>query len=276
MRIALYIAGHIRGYNKMVSDAIKKISDGHHLDVFIATHFSNNRALSQQPGNDVFYTYTEVADVFNDLPVRDMAVTHDSPPTPCCLGCKGRVAEYGPDTIVGENNQPHAATHCRKCKHPEMVVSPDSSYWTMWNNVWTCYQMSLAYEKKHGFKYDYHIRSRPDIICMGDIDFDSLPTLDNCLIIGFGGTLGAPSDQFAIGSGAAWADYCDIDRVTRDSLWGHEMVAATLKNYPIYKHYQTGRIVSDANSPPTPGLAPGTYICAHDVRKYIEDTTLHM
>jgi hypothetical protein len=135
----------------------------------------------------------------------------------------------------------------------------------MWNHVWACYNMSKKYASENGFVYDYHVRSRPDIICMENVKFDMLPPLDKNILIGFGGTLGYPDDQFAIGGeGEAWDHYCDIEKTVIHSMWCHEMVKYTIDVYPVVGRIQVARIVyrspANAGTPVTWNLDDESYV----------------
>ena len=120
------------------------------------------------------------------------------------------------------------------------VETTDMTVYPMWENVWKCYRMATEYSKHGGFEYDYHVRTRPDFVHMQKLDWESLPALDDQLIIGFGHTLGYPCDCFAIGKGEAWREYCDLDRVQVNCLTVHEVVSYVLKKYPMYGQYQVG------------------------------------
>lgn len=282
MRIALYLAGHIRGgdrYRKIVIKAIKELMKDHEYDVFISTHYANNR-----PGLplDITYTLQDIQTMYSELPVRGIEICEHS--EPLCLTCRKNVAKYTYKLTVVFNGEEmiSSPTHCSECCkssdiREDMVEQTDNSSWSMWRHVWSCYNMSLEYEKTIGIKYDYHIRSRPDIVLISKINFEELPSLTDQIIIGFGGTFGYPDDQFAIGSGEVWKYYCDLDKVLKYSVFAHYITKDIIQKYNLYKFYQICRLVyhhpSNALTPVTIHLDDEIYITGYYVESYIQDKT---
>lgn len=246
MKLALLLCGHIRTFSDSIKRNIIQIFEGYDYDIFLST----NDTLDRSTNCDKKVTEDTIIDLFKDLPLKKFVITSDLEKRSCVCG-KG-VAIYSStvphvlDRPLQDhvyNNMPMWCEDCRKQEKSETVLfqglpnyepSTGISSYGMWKHVWNCYNM-IGEEK-----YDYIVRSRPDIVILEPIKFEELPSLNDNLIIGFGGTLGYPNDMFAIGTGDAMKDYCDISKMIKYSLCAHEVVGYTLVKYPIYKHIQIG------------------------------------
>ncbi len=222
MKIALYLAGHLRTWNNFIKDKLRNFIKGYDVDIFISTHNSNNR--TEMRGESEYkilkeYSDEEVKSLFEGLPVKNIDIDSDKLPHPY---------------LKEENAQYYS--------------------WRMWRKVWKCNEMRKQYEKDNNITYDYVIRMRPDIIAMELINFESLPKLDRNIIIGFGTTLGYPDDMFAISSPKVMDHYCDISKTDRSDSAPHEIVKFTIKIYPIFAYLQLGILRNDRKE------EPGKYI----------------
>lgn len=246
MRIALYLAGHVRTYDKYIEEKILEHFKGHDLDVFISTHTTLDRSTCKHMhGHDIHLTREQAIELFGGLPVKNLIICDDYQKYPClctyglaeyCLPSEKRVSDRLSQPFPAEFNA--SPLYCDKCK-PENAVKVDNvDCSSMWKNVWNCHMMAKDYERSLGFKYDYYVRSRPDIIIMQQIDYTKLPPLTDGLLFGFGTTLGFPDDMFAVGKGEAMDDYCDFNKVIENCLYFHEVTLYTTKKYPILGQVQ--------------------------------------
>ena len=239
MRIALYLAGHTRTYDATIEQNILQHFEGHELDVFVSTYSRlERRAATHQYGHDVTITRQQALELYSGLPVKGLVVYDEREFYPCL--CMEGDAEYDmpterrvTDRGLPDRDPKTCPKYCENCK-PEGAVKSDvtSCYW-MWKNVWNCHQMAINYEMSNGIRYDYHVRSRPDLILFEKVAYERLGPLCDKLLLGFGATAGSPDDMFAIGQGDAMKDYCDIEKVVKYNLGNHEVVGYTLARYPM-------------------------------------------
>lgn len=257
MRLAVYLTGHVRcygplaGHSPLINKSLLTFLEGQDVDVFISVYDTYDRSNAPQvPGQEVVLSKQEVEEMFSELPVKGLTVCKDTRKARCILCRSANATHAFPssarkcDRDIGPGPPVYIPipVFCSSCKMDGCVPTPDETSYAMWENVWKCYRMATEYSKHHGFEYDYHIRTRPDFVHMQKIDWDSLPPLDDQLIIGFGHTLGYPCDCFAIGKGEAWKEYCDLERVHDNCLTAHEIVGYVLQKYPVYGQYQVGVI----------------------------------
>lgn len=244
MKLALILAGHLRMFDEEVINSIKSFMEGYDYDLFLVTHYTLERSEQKHYfGHNIKFTKNQIHDMFSDLPLKDLKVTNDMDTSDRrCLVCKKYIPMWVDPTLPITHDVGRCSTHCDFCKEDTMDhVGSKSCCWKVWRNVSDGYELCKKYEEKNDVKYDYYIRSRPDLLYKERINFNKLPKLDDRLIIGFGSTLGYPNDQFAIGSGDAFKDYSDIEPAERESLFAHERVARTLEKYPIWKFFDIAR-----------------------------------
>lgn len=245
MKIAIYLAGHLRTFDDYIKDSLKQFmyDDKHQFDLYVSTYYKIERDGSH--GSDTILNENEIRYMFKDLPLKKIQLISDEW-TVKCLSCDNEALYGNPKYIsfktgeIGERKA--AASHCNDCKTDDMILTDGVSYWQQWRHVWNCYNMAKNEEKINNFKYDYHVRSRPDIVYLEQVDFNKLPPLTTNLYSGFGCTLGHPDDMFAIGNGEAWDHYCDIKKVLLYTLSAHELTDYTFMKYPVIKQIQLGVI----------------------------------
>ena len=243
MKLALYLAGHLRTFDSYIKNSIKTFMEGYDYDLYVSTHYNLDREEITEYNKKL--KKEEIIALFDGLPLKNIKITKDKDAwyVPC-VKCKKNEAKYGPKNYVSyktglaDKNREPCTSHCFECKSEDFEIRNGFVYLAMWNHVYNCYQMAKETEEKSNFKYDYHIRSRPDIVYLEKINFNLLPKLNDKLYAGFGTTLGSPDDMFSIGCGEAWKDYCDIDKVILNSLGGHEVTDYTFQKYPVYKIFQ--------------------------------------
>lgn len=102
--------------------------------------------------------------------------------------------------------------------------------------------MRKKYEMDYRIKYDYCIRTRPDIIHFETINFEMLKdvNLDDNIIIGFGVSLGYPDDNFAICVPKMMDEYSDLNFKTDVFSAGHGIVKSIIDKYPVWLYVQIG------------------------------------
>lgn len=246
-KIALYLAGHMRGYCGFVRQSIQFFIDGHDVDIFVATHNYQDHTVHKQAdgtnytGSDVQVTENVIREKLVGLPVKKILICNDRVDL-LCSKCRTNIANYATPRKGFPQPEPYIPTHCDICKDNDMIEYADHSCIGMWRNVWRCHTMAKECEREHGFKYKYYIRSRPDLVYLEKLDFDRLPPLNQAIITGFGGTLGYPDDQFAIGEEEAMNAYCDLNKVLENWLVHHQVVKHTIEKYPIIGHINTGLV----------------------------------
>lgn len=248
-KIALYLAGHMRTFSEYGKKNLQEFVKGHNVDIFVATHEYKDHSIMKKSdgtsykGNNVKVSELFIRNMLDGLSVKKVSINSDKVDF-TCVDCRTNLANYGlPRTDKKlENEGPYIPTHCHMCKSDLMKEFLDNCGIGMWRNVWRCHSMAKEYEKTHGFKYKYYIRSRPDLIYMEKIDFNNLPPLDKSIIIGFGGSLGYPDDQFAIAEEKVMDHYCGIRKVLDNWLIPHEVVQHTINKYPVCGHFNIGLV----------------------------------
>jgi len=262
-KIALYLAGHMRGFCSFVENNIQEFISGYDVDIFVATHTYQNHHVhknsdgTQYNGSNIFLSEKDIEIMLRNLPVKGLVISDDSREL-VCVKCRVNNSEYSlptitecpflPDRKKRKEFQP-IPTHCFMCKSDEMIKCENDTSWEMWRNVWKCHSMAKKYEKNNGIKYKYYIRSRPDLVFLEKIDFNKLLLSEN-IIIGFGGTLGYPDDQFAIGEEKVMDSYCDIFKVLNLWLHHHETVLHCIYQYPVCGYLNTGLVRMKLNPEP--------------------------
>jgi hypothetical protein len=240
MKIALYLAGHLRTFNNDMISNIKETFNNIDYDLYVSTYNKTDRESKES----VFLTNDEIKKKFDDLPLKNIIIEKDETKIKC-LTCDNE-AKYGPKNYIcyKTGNMTERITSpvfCANCKKDDFVLTNGPSYWSQWRHVYNCYKMAM----ESGVEYEYHVRSRPDIIIVDKIDFENLE--NGKLYSGFGGTLGYPDDMFAVGKhGESWDHYCDINKVLLHSLHAHELTDYTFIKFPIQKHIQIA-IVREPN-----------------------------
>lgn len=231
-------------FDQEIINSIKSFMEGYDYDLFLVTHDTLERSEQKHYfGHNIKITKKEIQDMFSDLPLKDLTVTNDMDTSVRrCLVCKKYIPMWVDSALTINHDLGKCSTHCDFCKENNMEFVGSKSYcWRMWRNVSEGYKLCKKYEEKNNIKYDYYIRSRPDILYKEHINFNKLPKLDDKLIIGFGSVLGYPNDHFAIGSGKAFEHYCSVEQTERESLYGHDIVRRTVEKYPIWKFFDVAR-----------------------------------
>src|SRR5579872_6040227 len=78
LRIALYIAGHTRTWNKFIKDKLEGLISGYNVDIFIATHHSTNRTECKEfEDTNVNTGFDGIFEIFKGLPVKGIIVDSD-------------------------------------------------------------------------------------------------------------------------------------------------------------------------------------------------------
>jgi len=255
--------------------------EGYDYDLYVSTYYKMERDGSE--GDKKILTKSEILHLLDGLPLKNMELITEETKV-MCMTCNEKKAEYGPEEYISfrtglkEDRKP-CAVYCDDCKNSTMVKTDGVSYWQQWRHVWNCFNMARAEEQKSGFMYNYHVRSRPDVIYLEKIDFNNIPTLNDKLYSGFGATLGSPDDMFAVGSGEAWNHYCDIKKVLLHSLHAHELTAFTFQVYPVCKMIEIGvvryRDTSSTGMPVTvTQLGEGKISIVYNKLLYIRDKLL--
>jgi hypothetical protein len=234
-KIALYLAGHMRSFGDYVYKNIQQLIEGYDVDIYISTYDYEDRSECEFEGSKTKITLQEIIKKTSGLPVVKIKYCKDGVGI-SCVSCRTNEAKY---TNVMNSYIP---THCFMCKTNDMHLFDDRSCISMWKNIWICHSMAKEYEKEKGFEYKYYIRSRPDLVCLEKVHFERLPDLSRNIIIGFGGTLGYPDDQFCITEKEPMDHYCDIHKVLQHSLKPHEVVKYTLNVFPLCGHVNTGLV----------------------------------
>ena len=249
MKIALYLTGHLRIFNDDIISNIKETFTNIDYDLYVSTYNLTDRESS----NGVFRTDEEVKEKFSDLPLKNIIIEKDENIIKC-LRCHNE-AKYGPKNYIcyktsNITDRKTSPVYCENCKNDDYVLTNgDINAWTQWRHVNNCYKMAI----ESGVKYDYHVRSRPDILIIDKIDFENLE--NGKLFAGYGGSLGYPDDMFAVGKhDESWKHYCDIDKVLLHSLSAHEVTEYTFIKYPIQKHIQIAIIREPKFNELVPGL----------------------
>jgi hypothetical protein len=255
--------------------------EGYDYDLYVSTYYKLERDGSE--GDNKILTKNEIVGLFDGLPLKNIELISEEWKV-TCLKCNKKEAFYGPKEYISyktglKEDRTPCAVYCENCKELEMVETDGVSYWQQWRHVWNCYNMAREEEKKSGIMYDYHVRSRPDVIYLEKVDFNNIPPLDNKLYSGFGATLGSPDDMFAVGKGKAWDHYCDIRKVLLHSLHAHELTEFTFKVYPVCKLIQIGVIrYKDTSASGLPvtitKMGGGKIRIVYDKLLYISDKSL--
>lgn len=97
------------------------------------------------------------------------------------------------------------------------------------------HELSAEYEKENGFRYDYIVRCRPDVLLINKLDFSILDKLkSNQIAMEFTKEFG-PQDQFWYGQrGAA---------LTMASLWGASIESNSLSPFPMVQQMRAHNLV---------------------------------
>jgi len=210
MKLALYLAGHLRTWSDNSAQKLLALLQGHDVDVFIATYNNIDRSDNQNMPEykDVKFILSdeEIAAQFSKLPVREIIIDSD------------------------------------KVEPPVIVDRFRTGAWKMWRKVQQCNDMRIKYQEKNNIKYDYCIRHRPDTLVLQSIDFGKLPPLQTNIIVGFGATLGWPDDQFAIGSPTVMNHYCNLEKALYPESGFHKVAGFTFDVYPIHSFIQTAMV----------------------------------
>jgi hypothetical protein len=271
MKIALFLTNHLRDFNPTIKSSIIRMMKGFDYDLYVATHYTLNRSEAKNYwGSDVHLTEEEIRQKFSGMPLKGLKVTDDADASDRkCVMCKTYPPQFAANTPIS-HDQGLVATHCTQCKLEGMVLADTDCYvWKYLRNIKYCYDMIKDSQEN----YDFYIRSRPDLIMLEDIDFNSLVIPPRHIILGFGGTLGAPNDHFMICSDSFVLDrYCDIDSAVKRQLFAHQQVAWVLEECTVYRYYQTARLYR--NLRPSTNQFDHLTIVSHDKRSIIPDKSL--
>ena len=215
MKIAIYIAGHIRTWCDLTKKTLLNFMNGYDVDIFISTHDTLDR--QENVDLDIYkkekYTasHDEIKKLFEGLPVKDILIDTDDVEPPIEVDNFRRIA------------------------------------WKMWRKVYECNEMRKKYEKEHNISYTYCVRYRPDTVIMQKVEFEKLPPLETNIIGGFGPTLGWPDDLFAIGSPKVMDHYCNLEKALIPGCGPHKIAGVTFDVYPIHSFIQTAFIRRTTN-----------------------------
>jgi len=224
-KLAIYISGHLRTWSEHSKKNLLDLIGNNDADLFIATYHSMDRSESY---NGPIIDDEAIKLLFNGFSIKGITIDNDNP-------------TMDPSYKKEQN-----------------------CLWKVWRKIQQCNTMRIEYSQTNGVYYDYAIRTRPDLLVLETIDFDSLPPLDKNIIISFGGSLGYPDDAFAICSPRVMNHYCLIKNGHCNY---HDNLKDTVKVYPILKFIQTGIIRSVPNEEPYKNiikLDEERYLCYYD------------
>jgi hypothetical protein len=237
-KVAVCISGMTRGLNTPIKSLYENIVLPLNADVFLSTWdiMENWPGLTGAP-KDFLRRLFGISDIVQNCPknLYDIQVfKHFFPNTHTFLNTK----VFSPFDISFYTE--HLDIRALKVENEEiflnsLLFSADNLLYKgsynqakMFYKIYSALQLVLKYEEEHKFKYDYIIRTRPDIEYTQQVTFEYLQELRRDEVV-LNYTQYGPSDQF-------WIGKRDVI-VKLSSLWQQMLMT---KHFNIFKEYEYG------------------------------------
>tara|TARA_R100001082_G_scaffold111110_1_gene93427 strand:- start:614 stop:1279 length:666 start_codon:yes stop_codon:yes gene_type:complete len=177
MRSALLLPGHVRAYKQTFQNQFEKIIKPNNCDIFISTSTVNtivDGSLITPTEKNSETLEQELREFYRDL-IKGLSIEEEGVKSKSFLA------------TVRDNH-------------------PDRS--KQWKRLLECNQMRKKYEEEHGFKYDFVIRSRTDLLFTEKLKASMYPEHVN-LFRHFDNKIEI-HDQFAFSGSDLMDIYCDL------------------------------------------------------------------
>ena len=278
-RVALCISGTLRQFKTCYTTLVKRIIKASEInfqfDIFFTTWKSKITHYKSQPRDEG--TYKEALALYNPTVTSREIYNQDRRDE---LYHESRMDEFQKymrhqHIDIEGSGQWQSRETCPVCGHQSAhrkghkcrICGSDNIHNQigMLYNIWKCNQLKKEYEKKHGFIYDYVIRTRPDNYMISNLSISYYNTVTDKNVLVPEGYDDFPeygsgiNDQFAIGTSKNIDTYSDVypnlyDHAMRHSLskYGYGVPHKSIKDqillngldlvriplrYVIYKRY---------------------------------------